>query len=771
MDQIEFLGHVIGPEEGLVCLAKVGPDGGMLRKWVEYPPSEPYTDQEWPYFLPALFDEEEGSGRTRVIAVNVDEIENLPRQMTPSLTVNTSQIRVVAYYILNEWISFEESRALAQRVAPSADPSAYMRLPGLTNEKYAKKFIVEITRAPLMEYQLGIFRNLPETAGTVLQPLADWTWEPAGIGPKEYLQTLAAAERIPKRLLSLVGSGTGGGFNAVLSVVSGLELPDEEKVYILRNAVSNPYRQLKEVGRETAKAYARYAAQNGSLIDPLILELERARKNRTGAAFLRKQHVSDIAYRELSASGTFVHSVDDQAYYIEESTGQAIQLSAHSEKFKHLLVRKLKINPVETEHRHVVEHTIAQVMGLPAIGIPTFLSWFDPNAKILTVHLGGNRALRMSSNSAEFVENGSNNIIFKTPSRFEPIPLELIDLDTDYSGWWKDFWPGMPNLIGMTEAEASALMHVWMIFFFFQSAAVTRPILVWLGNFGAGKSTMGRMLYRLLYGVQMDLIAIRSQNSFDTVMSNHALAIFDNVDSKANWLNEALAMSISRTESDRRKYYTDNDIYVVQNQAMIGVTSRNPPFLQEDIIDRMLYFNLLRFEDLGITLRPESELYTKVTANRHRYLSGLLQECRKVMSTPRPVTSGISWRIADFVDLGYWIASSLGIESDFILGIQKLKKQQRSLTLETDQAIVAALEHYAAKCRDASKWKSISQLWEDFILYSPDDVMRSLEQTYKNPQGFARKLTAILGIIQTIVPLECAFDEDTGFRKWRVVPT
>jgi hypothetical protein len=769
VDQEEFLSQVLGENAGRLRLAKIGESGEVVYESVDYPLRTPVSGDEWPYFVPALFiDDQEplDQGKTYSLWADVDDTADSP-VLTPSLNCITSPLRFQRFWNIREEITVGEALTLAKRISPASDPGPLARLPGTLNNKYAKPFKVEVSGASLVKYNVAVIRRLPDPNGTALKDLPDFTWEPAGMGPKEFIKNLAGklGQTFPTQC-----ANASLDFSFLIDMLLSIALPDEEAVYVLRNAACNPFKNQTATARETAKAYARRKATK-ILTSPFLLEINKLRRNRSGPAFDRKNKITSMCIRALREAGTFLHTIEGEAWYVDREIGQAISLSPGSEKLRNLITMKLGINPTDEQHRHIVLEIIAQTMQQPATARVGDLAHYDEQLHAISVYLGGSRVMRLTANSISETFNGDGDFVFRAPPKFEPIPFEMLDFDTDLSGWWEEFFPGMPNIIGMTEAQASALLHVWTDFILFQQGADARPLLAFTGQPGSGKSTFFRSIYRLIYGVGMELLTISTEGAFDIDMSNHTLALFDNVDKPKDWLNPKLALAISRASSDRRKLYTDNDLFSVTNRALVGINAHTPPFLQPDIIDRLLCLNLRRYEDLGITLLPEKPMHLKTLKNRHRYISGLLQEAQKILATPKPENLEIEWRIADFVSIGRWIARSLGIEDDFMGGLARLKGRQRAMTLEGDQPLVDALEQYAQRCKTASDWKRGAIFWEDVLLYLTPEAEQALKSAYKVPGVFIKKCMTIIGILNKHgIPLEFQIDERTDVTLWRMKP-
>lgn len=760
MDQGEFLAHVLGQGPGTLVLGEWS-SGAIVPRRVSYPLPAGVVIQA-PYFIPAL----EGAP-INVIAADVDGADLTSLPATPSLIVTTSPHRYDVYYKSTDELTQDEALDYRQRIAPLSDVGEWFRVPGTINDKYPTNPSVEVVQAGLRAYSASVFSRLPEPNGSTLRNLPRLDWTPTGMGPNEFVKNELPASygnwRNPKT-----------SFDDLVDVlVEAKNLTEEQAVYIAFNAAANPYKKLTYgADRETAKHFMRR-----KLIKPysstITLDISRVRKAKGGAAFERRHEVTKLAMAEFMNRGQLIRARDNgDPWYVERATGQPIMLTPHSERLRTFITMSLGVNPVDVEHRHIAYDIIARGLSLQPTVETTHLSWYHSERNVLSVFLGGPRVIDISPNGLSFSSNAEQGVLFRVPPKFTIVPVDGIDLEAPkLDDWWEEFFPHFPNIVGADEEDVRSLLHVWLVFFLFRNAAEARPLLAMLGGWGSGKSATGRLFYRLLYGPTIGLHEVTSREAYDTAMSNYPLLLFDNVDRQREWLTERLATSISRIEEARRKLYTDNDVYSITGDAMVGVTAHDPPFLAGDIIDRLLYVHFRKLADNELI--PEALFRDRVNANRERFLSGLLRDAQKVLQTPQPpkTSSTVSWRIADFAHFGSRIAEALGIRQQFDSALRNLLARQVSLTLEDDQILIDALMSYDRDSKTKMVWKSASQLWKELLEgdYVTDEM--TFQRKYKNAGGLGRRLFSTLPMIRKVIPgMEFETDDRTGWRTWRIVP-
>lgn len=285
----------------------------------------------------------------------------------------------------------------------------------------------------------------------------------------------------------------------------------------------------------------------------------------------------------------------------------------------------------------------------------------------------------------------------------------------------------------------------------------------------SGKSTFAERFYSLFYGARKNVTTIRSQEEYDTHTSNNPFIVFDNIDRCPHWLPSALETSITPREQDRRKLFTDNTMYHIRCDAIVGLTAHDPTIFREGIIDRLLVLNFRRLD--AEERIPASTLIQQVTDRREYFLSGLLSDALRVLKTPRPVYDYRDWeaaiRIMDFMDLGGWIASALGILPEFKEAIIALAKRQTSLIIEGEEVLVDALD--ALKREDperAGEWMNGSEFWNALSDHAPD--AETFTMIYKTPAVLGIKIAGIYTQLKEVIGLELLENQKTGRRHWRI---
>jgi len=379
----------------------------------------------------------------------------------------------------------------------------------------------------------------------------------------------------------------------------------------------------------------------------------------------------------------------------------------------------------------------------------------------LMLHTGHKDVVHITADNIAKVPDGSYGIVFPWDASAEPFTPVFTDLTQD----WGEvvFRSALGNLIGLEQDDALALLKVWFLFLLFKDAAVSRPILAFFGQPGAGKSTLFRRIYRLLYGRQRAVEGISSPDNFDQVTSTVPFLVLDNVDVPEKWLPDRLALSASASNVTKRKLYTDADTFVVKRQALLGITAHDPHFNREDVADRLLLLTFSRLEKF----LPEGDILHNIFMQRNRLWGSIVLDCQKVLQTPLPSYADVpQFRIEDFARTGHWIATALGIQEQFTNALKIIGKGQRSLNLEEDHILVSVLQRFVSMPRKGETFYTATGLWAEINELGSDP--QAFKRVYRNPIRLARKLWALQDSLKEIFEVEWKQDTEKGAKVWRI---
>jgi len=721
---------------------------------------------------------------TLTIQADLDDADINTLPIKPAVVVRTSPGRHQGYWIIDSDIPLDVdlhelfSRKLTYAI-PKCDHSGWhlgkkVRIPNTFNYKYLEGAhaveVVDQRLSTVTEEQLALLPEPPsffkgdeevEWLDLVTRHGVSET-----IGPQQLLASIASEVPISVRTQynNRVKDRSAALFSLeCASFRAGL---DRNQVWWLAwHSANNKFSDLKFNGeRELAKDVLRAEAAVKAKINDDRGMVEQARKL-TGTIQEKRAHIYEIVKNQMMGVGQFIHTDDDQTWYIRTDLGRPISISPNSDWLNMLLDLQFGLNPTEPERSYVAHGLHNYTRSLPSSGSTESLSFYDRRTHSLLLHTGLKDVLRITADNVEHVTDGAYGIIFPWSKSNEPFSPVLANPNAQYIDWGdKLFRSSLDHIIGLRSEQALALLKVWFMFLLFRKMAVSRPIIAFFGQPGAGKSTLFRRIYTLLYGKQRSVTGITTADNFDMAVAGNPFVVLDNVDIPERWLPDRLAAGTSETEIEKRKLWTDGDTFTLRRKALVGISAHNPHFNREDVADRLLLFT---FERLPRWI-PEGDIIEEIHAIRNKLWASIVNDCQIVLRTPMPAYADVpQFRIEDFARTGYWIATALGCAETFASALVIVGKSQRNLNLEEDSMLVATIRQLVTRT-SYRRLMSPGELWSAMLTLTNDQP--AFTRIYKSPVALGKKLWSLQDSLKEEFNVSFEYSPSQGGRKWLFLP-
>lgn len=789
----QFLRAVISASESGHLLIAVGDGSGTW--WEEYfgYPDElekavDYIEEKAPkynvYFSAHLFNAHDSHKTnilpTRTIQADLDDADPELITITPNILVETSPKRHQAYWLLNQDVELDilevYSRNLTYSI-PMCDKSGWslghrMRVPYTYNYKRVPDVnLITIIGASEDRIAISQLEQLPKVSQLSLDHYdQDWLDSLATIdsdvGPQQLLENIRLKAGFPAKLYPLynmVQDDRSAYLWALTCAAFRAGLSRDQVFWLAKHTVNNKFADLRyhadlELGKDVLRAQEAVHSQTTD-IKTNILTIRKQK----ASSLEKRQLISKLVIDRMRQEGIFIHTNENTLWYIRKDQGRPIQIARSSEMLQMLLCIEFGLNAVESEQHYVRNEIESYCLSLPETGYLCSMSYFDiQNPEYLYLHTGRQTLLRISKTSVEEVQQGFNNLVFPWNS-FVDATIPEYDPSFDWAKFLIE--DSIKGMIDIPPENAIAILKVWILFLFFRHAAVARPILAFIGQPGAGKSTLFKKIYTMLYGARRDLIGVTRPDDFDQAVASDSLVVLDGLDTYDSWLPDRLSLSAANSNIVKRKLYTDVDTITMRRQAVIGITSHNPSFTREDIADRMIIINFKRIAD-GDRV-ADGPMMQEVNNKRNKIWGGIIHDIQAILAIPIPEKYP-SFRIEDFARIGLWIAQGTGCQDAFISAIANVKVSQDTLVLDEDQILVDALLRYilrVEKSNEPAPWETPASLYATLERITPNQL--GFQRKYKSAQALSRKLMAFQEPLKKVMLIEQHFDTSRGSRFWR----
>ncbi|MFF0741980.1 ATP-binding protein [Streptomyces sp. NPDC004111] len=226
-----------------------------------------------------------------------------------------------------------------------------------------------------------------------------------------------------------------------------------------------------------------------------------------------------------------------------------------------------------------------------------------------------------------------------------PLPVK----DTDGKGIDQ-----LLRLCNFATAETECLALAWLIGCLGPSVPVPAPFLT--GPQGAGKSTAGRMLVRIIEGMSGDLRrAPKDEENLITAVAAGWVTALDNLSFLPPDLSDLMCCIVTGAETVKRALFTDGDVVRSRYRRPLLMTGIDVGVIRPDLAERLLP---LRLERPRIR-RTEAELWAEFEQVLPTVLGSLLDLTVKVRAADADIPTDL--RMADFAHLCAQLDAATGL--------------------------------------------------------------------------------------------------------------
>ncbi|MFC1409210.1 ATP-binding protein [Streptacidiphilus sp. N1-12] len=200
------------------------------------------------------------------------------------------------------------------------------------------------------------------------------------------------------------------------------------------------------------------------------------------------------------------------------------------------------------------------------------------------------------------------------------------------------------RLCNFANADTESLAIAWLIGCLGPSVPVPAPFLT--GPQGAGKSTAGRMLVRIIEGMSGDLRrAPKDEENLISAVAAGWITALDNLSHLNPDLSDLMCCIVTGAETIKRALFTDGDVHRSRYRRPLLLTGIDVGVIRPDLAERLLPLRLERPR----VRRTEAELWVEFEEALPVILGSLLDLTVKVRAADAETPTDL--RMADFAHL------------------------------------------------------------------------------------------------------------------------
>jgi hypothetical protein len=422
------------------------------------------------------------------------------------------------------------------------------------------------------------------------------------------------------------------------------------------------------------------------------------------------------------------------------------------------------IRPTDAFLKHALSAIRVKAQSLSEKTKVYSLSHYDAKTNRLYLFDQHRQVYRISKSRIERVDNATDGVLFVRNPKWEPFEI----------GTPTGKGPTVAATLlhsmrlreeGLSRQELELLFGSWIHAMFFPELFPTRPLVAMIGDKGSAKTSVLRRLGQLLFGPQFNVMQLtRDPRDFDAAATTDAFVVVDNADTDEPWLPDRLAIAATGGTIKRRRLYSTNALVEYPVTAFLGITSRTPHFVREDVADRLLLFQVERMEKYT----AEGNLRQKLVTERNVLMTelvGELQGVLRALELNRDKQYDVSFRMADFGQFVLKVADSDGRLPEAEAMFERLSKVQLASTIQ-DDPVIELLEDWVRG--HTGEEVSTAQLFAALkMLASSLDLQWSF--AFKSPIAFGKYLMNNLATLKELFGATYR-SGGAGKRLWRFSP-
>ena len=397
------------------------------------------------------------------------------------------------------------------------------------------------------------------------------------------------------------------------------------------------------------------------------------------------------------------------------------------------------LNPIESESRFLLAECKTEVMRRGQETQVHRMAYYDSSAYKLYISDHAQGVYILDGEEIIQKPNGVDGVLFHHDSfstAFRYVECEKRPKEATIQSLILDrvnFAPADEG--GLEHEDARFLLRLWLCGLFFASLQPTKPILTLVGPRGASKTLTCKLIGQLLFGPRWTVSSFYRREDFTTALSNSYLITWDNLDGRVNWANNLLAVAATGQLVEMRRLYTTNELVRFRPECFLALTSRDPRFKREDVVDRLLVFKLQEVK----SFISEAHLLGEVIRNRDALMSELMDDLNGLVRVLRDTGDRrepihFEFRMADWANLALLFSGES--ERDRVIGLLKqMDKARKRFHLE-DTPLIELLSQWVEK--NEGKEVTTGNLFEQLRVLDPS-------MTYKSSHALGMALKHRLG--------------------------
>ena len=222
---------------------------------------------------------------------------------------------------------------------------------------------------------------------------------------------------------------------------------------------------------------------------------------------------------------------------------------------------------------------------------------------------------------------------------------------------------------------------------------VGRPIFNASGAMGSGKTTIQRLIKRLLDPTAPETVRFDPRDFLQKAMHAY-IVMLDNQNSIPEWAADTLCRLVTGEADSKRRLYTDDEDFIIELRRAALLNGINVPTDRGDVLDRSLVVELERIPDGE--RKTEEQIWEHFESEHPKLLGALFDTLSKAIALKRSLKLSRRPRLADWGEYAASVYEVMGWGAEtFLKDWDEVVRVQNQATLDGSpvaQAIIKFME-------------------------------------------------------------------------------
>lgn len=272
------------------------------------------------------------------------------------------------------------------------------------------------------------------------------------------------------------------------------------------------------------------------------------------------------------------------------------------------------------------------------------------------------------------------------------------------------------------ESDEAILLLTYMASLFIPK--IVHPVLILLGPHGSAKSTMFRLIQRIVDPTETEILNIPKNTEEYIQKTAHSwVSFYDNVTKIPRNLSDAMCRTVTGGSHTKRKLFSDDEDITYKFKHCVGINGIQFNKLQPDLLDRSIILNMDRIT--GRSRKSEMSLMDNFRTDRKIILTGflnLIAESIKIVDDIDLDKVALP-RLADFYKWGIAFSKVLGYGQQKFERAFNLNNAAAPDLISQQKSLVKIIDEYLD---DNDKWSGTSsELRSELIKFADENDMNS----------------------------------------------